>query len=273
MPTLAGLRRRGYTPEAIRSFCELIGVARRNNVVDLAQLEYVIRNDLNPKTARAMAVLDPIKLVIDNYPEDKEDIFEAPHFPDDPPRMPHRAIPFSKELYIERTDFLEDAPKKYFRLTPGREVRLRWAYLVTCTGCVKDDNGEIIEVHCTYDPESRGGSPADGRKVKGTIHWVSAQHGAPAEVRLYDKLFLSENPGELSDEAVEKDLNPQSLVTLTKAVVEPALAKAQPGDRYQFERQGYFIADAVECAPDRLVFNRTVPLRDSWAKIKKKQKS
>jgi glutaminyl-tRNA synthetase len=272
MPTIAGLRRRGYTPEAIRTFCDTIGIARANNMVELAQLEFVIRNDLNTKTARAMAVLDPIKLVIDNYPQDQEDVFHAPHFPDDPPRMPHRDVPFTKELYIERTDFMEEAPRKYFRLAPGREVRLRWAYLVTCTGCVKNDAGEIIEVHCTYDPESRGGSPADGRKVKGTIHWVSAPHAVAAEVRLYDKLFQSENPGELDDDAWVADLNPESCVSMPNALVEPALAETQPGDRYQFERTGYFIADESDCTPDRLVFNRTVPLRDSWAKIKKKQK-
>ncbi|MBK8013994.1 MAG: glutamine--tRNA ligase/YqeY domain fusion protein [Deltaproteobacteria bacterium] len=265
MPTIAGMRRRGYTPEAIRAFCEKIGVARRDNLVDLAFLEYCVRDDLNPKVPRAMAVLRPLKLIIDNYPEGEGETLTAINFPDDPPRMGERTIPFCRELYIEREDFMEKPSKGYFRLAPGKEVRLRWAYLVTCVSVTKDEHGEVTEVHCTYDPESRGGSPADGRKVKGTIHWVSAAHARPAEVRLYDRLFTVPSPD--AEEDFTAVLNPESLQVL-EAFVEPSLAEAAPGLRFQFERQGYFIADP-DGTKDRPVFNRTVALRDGWAKLAK----
>ena len=265
MPTIAGMRRRGYTPEAIRAFCEKIGVARRDNLVDLAFLEYCVRDDLNPKVPRAMAVLRPLKLIIDNYPEGEGELLTAVNFPDDPPRMGERSIPFSREIYIEREDFMEKPSKGYFRLAPGKEVRLRWAYLVTCVSVTKDEHGEVTEVHCTYDPESRGGSPADGRKVKGTIHWVSAAHARTAEVRLYDRLFTVPSPD--AEDDFTAVLNPESLQVL-ETLVEPSLAEAEPGSRFQFERQGYFIADQ-DGTKDRPVFNRTVALRDGWAKLVK----
>jgi glutaminyl-tRNA synthetase len=268
MPTLYGLRRRGYTPEAIRSFCEAIGVARRDSVVDVAMLENAIRDDLNQKAPRVMAVLRPLKLVIDNYPEGQVDELEVPYFPDDPPRMGLRKVPFSKVLYIERDDFMEEPPKGYFRLAPGREVRLRRAYYVTCVGVVKDEAGNVAEVHCTYDPETRGGQSADGRKVQGTIHWVSAEHSLPAEVRLYDRLFKSDNPA--ASENFLEDINPASLEVLRDSRVEPSLAEAAPGSNCQFERQGYFCADLVDSKPGALVFNRIVSLKDSWAKQMKK---
>jgi glutaminyl-tRNA synthetase len=267
MPTLAGYRRKGYTPEAIRAFCDRIGVARADNMVDIELLEFSIRDDLNQKVPRAMAVLRPLKVVIDNYPEGQVEEFEAPNFPDDPPRMGHRKVPFSREIYIEREDFMENPPKKYFRLAPGAEVRLRWAYLVRCTSVVKNDRGEVIEVHCTYDPDSRGGTPADGRKVKGTIHWVSAAHAVDAEVRLYEQLFSVKDPSE-EEEGVDwrTKLNPKSLEVL-RAKLERSLGGAEAGGRYQFERQGFFFADPVDSKPGVPVFNRIVPLRDSWAKI------
>lgn len=265
--TLAALRRRGYRPEAIREFCEKVGVARRNSVVDMALLESTVRDDLNTTTPRVMAVLNPLKLVITNYPEDQEDVFEAPNFPDDPPKMGSREIPFGKEIYIEATDFMEDAPKKFFRLSVGREVRLRWAYLVTCTGFVKDDDGNVVEVHCTYDPETRGGSPPDGRRVKGTIHWVSAKHAVEAEVRLYEPLLLDDEVADDEGDFFEQ-LNDKSEVVIENAKVERSLGGTEAGQRYQFERTGYFIADPDSTA-ERPVFNRTVPLRDSWAKIAK----
>ncbi len=267
MPTLAGFRRRGYTPESIRNFCDRIGIARADNVVDVAQLEFSIRDDLNTKAPRVMGVLRPVKLVIDNYPEDQVDELDAPYLPDNPDELGYRKVPFSRVLFIENTDFMENAPKKYFRLTPGKEVRLRWAYLVTCTGCVKDDNGDVVEVHCTYDPETRGGSPPDGRKVKGTIHWVSAAHALKAEVRLYDRLFNSERPDDGEDFITE--LNPRSLEVISDARVEPSLENAEPGSHIQFERTGYFCVDTVDSKPGHPVFNRTVPLRDSWAKMVK----
>lgn len=269
MPTIAGLRRRGYRPEAVRTFAERVGIARSASVVEHAMLESVVRDDLMPITPRVMGVLRPLKLVITNYPEDGEDVFDAPRLPDDPEKMGSRKVPFSREVWIERADFMEDPPKKYFRLAPGKEVRLRWAYLVTCTDFVKDENGEVIEVHCTYDPDSRGGDPADGRKVKGTIHWVSAKHGFEAEVRLYDHLFSVERPGQNEEVDWREELNPGSL-EVVKAMVEPSLLEAEGGDRFQFERTAFFHVDPVDSAPQKPVFNRIVNLRDSWSKIAKK---
>ncbi len=273
LPTIAGMRRRGITPEAIRNFCERIGVAKANSVVDMALLEHSIRDDLNTKAPRVMGVLDPLKVVIVNYPEDQPegsvDEFDAPYFPDDPPKMGTRKVPFTRELYIERKDFMEDPPKKFFRLAPGREVRLRWAYFVTCVDVVRDDKGEIVEVHCEYDPATRGGDSPDGRRVKGTIHWVSAEHSVPAEVRLYDRLFTEPNPDGGKDADFTQFLNPHSLEVVS-ARVEPSLGGALPGDRFQFERTGYFIADSEDHSTETLVFNRIVPLRDSWAKIQAK---
>ncbi len=270
MPTISGLRRRGYTPESIRDFCERIGVSKADSIVDIALLEHCLRDDLNKRARRVMAVLRPLKLIIDNYPENQVEELEAINNPEDP-AMGTRKIPFSRVLYIERDDFREDPPKKFFRLAPGREVRLRYAYYVKCTDVVKDENGEVIEVHCTYDPETRGGWSKDGRKVKGTLHWVSAAHAIRAEVRLYDRLFLKPNPTEDKETDFKEHLNPESLVTLSHCPVEPSLKNARPGDRFQFERLGYFCVDSVDTTPDHLVFNRTVPLRDSWAKIEKAQ--
>jgi len=267
LPTIAGLRRRGVTPEAIRNFCERIGVAKANSVVDMALLEHSVRDDLNTKAPRVMGVLDPLKVVILNYPEDStSDEFDAPYLPDDPPKMGTRKVPFSREIYIERKDFMEEPPKKFFRLAPGREVRLRWAYFITCVDVVKDDNGEVAEIHCEYDPATRGGDSPDGRKVKGTIHWVSAEHSVPAEVRLYDRLFTEPNPDGGKDADYVQHLNPHSL-DVVSARVERSLATSLPGDRFQFERTGYFIADCEDHSEGSLVFNRIVPLRDSWAKI------
>jgi glutaminyl-tRNA synthetase len=272
MPTLSGLRRRGYTPEAIRTFCERIGVAKRNSIVDLALLEHCLREDLNRRAPRVMAVLRPLRVVIVNYPEDQVEELEAVNNPEDP-SMGTRKVPFSRVLYIERDDFREDPPKQFFRLAPGREVRLRYAYFITCTRVVKDDRtGEVVELHCTYDPATRGGDAPDGRKVKATLHWVSAAHALEAEVRLYDHLFANANPSD-DEEGVDftASLNPQSLEVLQSCRVEPSLAGAAPGDRYQFERLGYFCIDPVDFAPEALVFNRTVTLRDTWAKIEKSQ--
>ena len=270
MPTLVGLRRRGYTPEAIRDFCERIGVAKRDSMVDIALLEHTIREDLNQRAPRVMAVLRPLRVVIDNYPEDRVEELEAVNNPEDP-SMGTRKLPFSRVLYIEQEDFLEDPPKKFFRLAPDREVRLRYAYFIKCVGVVKDDKtGEVVELHCTYDPETRGGWAPDGRKVKATLHWVSAAHSLPAEVRLYDHLFLKANPSDEKESADFKTyLNPNSLETLTSCRVEPTLAGAAPGSRYQFERLGYFCVDTKDSSDQSLVFNRTVTLRDTWAKIKK----
>ena len=266
MPTLAGLRRRGVTPEAIRSFCDRIGVAKRDSLVDVEMLESAIRDDLNLRAPRVMCVLRPLRVVIDNYPDEQVEEFDVPYYPDDPPKMGTRPVPFSKVLYIERDDFMEDPPKKFFRLAPGREVRLRQAYLITCQSVVKDPRtGEVVEIHCTYDPATRGGMPPDGRKVKGTLHWVSAAHSLPAQLRLYDRLFTVENPaGEKADFLTF--LNPRSLEVLEGCRIEPSLAGAAPMRRYQFERQGYFVVDPDSRAGE-LVFNRIVPLRDSWAKI------
>ncbi|HDL02873.1 MAG TPA: glutamine--tRNA ligase/YqeY domain fusion protein [candidate division Zixibacteria bacterium] len=268
MPTLSGLRRRGYTPEAIRTFCDRIGVAKRESMVDIALLEHTLREDLNLRAKRVMAVLDPLKVVIDNYPDGKVEDLEAINNPENEADGT-RTVPFSKEIYIERDDFMENPPKKFFRLAPGAEVRLKHAYFIKCESVVKNDNGEIIELHCTYDPESRGGQSPDGRRVKGTLHWVSAAHALDAEVRLYDHLFTKENP--LEDEDFMSTLNPDSLETLINCKVEPSLAESKPGIYYQFLRRGYFVADSVDSKPDHLVFNRTVGLRDTWAKIAKKK--
>jgi glutaminyl-tRNA synthetase len=268
MPTICGMRRRGYTPEAIRSFCERIGVAKANSTNELSLLEHFVREDLNQRSPRVMAVLRPLRVVIDNFPEDLVEEVEAVNNPEDA-SMGTRRVPFSRVLYIERDDFREDPPKQYFRLAPGREVRLRYAYFVTCTGVIKDEKtGEVIELHCTYDPATRGGNAPDGRKVKSTIHWVSAAHAIDSEVRLYDTLFTRENPGEEEGRDFAEDLNPNSLEALTGCKLEPGLAAAKPGSRCQFERLGYFCVDP-DSAPGKLMFNRTVALRDTWAKIEK----
>jgi glutaminyl-tRNA synthetase len=268
MPTICGLRRRGFTPESIRAFCDRIGIARMNSVVDLSWLEQAIRDDLNTKAPRVMGVLRPLKVVIENYPEHQVDELEAANHPADE-SFGKRIVPFSREIYVEQGDFLEDAPRKYFRLSPGREVRLRYAYLVTCTDVIKDDDGNVIEVRCTYDPESKGGNAPDGRKVKGTIHWVSAKHAIDAEVRLYDRLFSQESPDDVPEGQDWKDgLNPESLEVLSDAKLEPSLATAEPSTRFQFERIGYFCVDQNSTS-EKLTFNRTATLRDSWAKKSK----
>jgi glutaminyl-tRNA synthetase len=269
MPTIQGLRRRGYTPESLRSFCERIGVAKRNSTVEVAMLEHEIREDLNKRAPRVMAVLRPLKVVIDNFPGEQVEELDAINNPEDP-SAGSRKIPFSREVYIERDDFMEDPPKKFFRLAPGREVRLRYAYIIKCERVVKNDQGEVVELHCTYGPETRSGGSAEGRKVKATIHWVSAAHALPAEVRLYDHLFTVPDPGAAED--FTTILNSNSLEVLTSCRVEPSIAEAEAGSRYQFERQGYFCVDP-DSAPGALVFNRTVTLKDAWAKIEKGQKS
>ena len=270
MPTISGLRRRGYTPESIRAFAERIGVARREGIIDVSLLEYTIREDLNRRAPRVNGVLRPLKVVLINYPEDKVEHLEAINNPEDPD-MGSRLLPFSRVLYIERDDFHLEPPKKFFRLAPGREVRLRYAYFITCVGVIKDENGEIIEIHCTYDPETRGGSAPDGRKVRGTLHWVSAAHALDVEVRLYDRLFIKPNPLDLHEGQMFQDtLNPNSLKVLESCKVEPGLVEAKAGNRYQFERQGYFCLDP-DSTPDKLVFNLTVPLKDTWAKIEAAQ--
>lgn len=264
MPTICGLRRRGYTPESIRNFAEVIGCAKRDNIIDLALLEFCVREDLNKRALRVMGVMNPLKVVIDNYPENNEDWLEAVNNPEDE-SAGKRKIRFSKAIYIEKDDFMENPPKKYFRLSPGNEVRLRYAYFIKCTHVVKDESGEITEVHCTYDPASRGGNSPDGRKVQGTIHWVSAEHCIEAEVRLYDRLFLKSDPDDAEEGKDYKDyLNPDSL-KVTTAFVEPYLKEADKSQKYQFERVGYFCFDK-DSTTDRLIFNRTVTLKDSWAK-------
>ena len=269
MPTLVGMRRRGYPPEAIRSLCDRIGVAKRENTVELSLLEHCVRDELNKTAPRAMAVLNPLRVVIDNYPEGDVDELDAVNNPEDP-SMGTRRVPFSRELYIERDDFMEDPPPKFYRLAPGREVRLRYAYIVKCVDVVKDpDTGEVTELRCTYDPDSKSGSPGSGRKVRGTVHWVSAPQSIPAEVRLYDHLFTKEDPDE-AEAGLDftSNINPDSLRTLTSCRLEPSLAEAQPGARYQFERLGYFCVDP-NTEPGKPVFNRTVTLRDTWARIEK----
>jgi glutaminyl-tRNA synthetase len=272
MPTISGMRRRGYTPDAIRNFCERIGVAKRDSTVDMAFLEYILREDLNKRAWRVMAVLRPVKVIIDNYPEGQVEELEADNSPEDP-SLGKRKLPFSRELFVERDDFMEDAPIKFFRLSPGREVRLKHAYYVTCVNAVKDERtGEVVELHCTYDPDTRGGWSEDGRKVKGTLHWVSAAHAIRAEVRLYEHLFTRENPADEKEGQGFKDcLNPESMATLSDCRLEPSLKNARPETYYQFLRQGYFCLDRSDSTRDLPVFNRTTTLRDTWAKISKKQ--
>ena len=267
MPTMAGLRRRGVTAEAIRTFIDTIGVARNPARVELATFEHAVRDDLNMRVPRVMAVLRPLKVVLTNYPDGQVEELDAPYYPHDVPLTGSRTVPFSRELYIERDDFMEDPPKKFFRLAPGREVRLRYAYLITCQEAVKDATGEIIELRCTYDPATRGGDAPDGRRVQGTIHWVSAARGVDAEVRLYDRLFTVADP-DASDGDFTASLNPASLVVVSNAKVEPSVLSDAPGSSYQFERTGYFVHDAIDSTPERPVFNRTVTLRDSYAKAK-----
>ena len=266
MPTVSGMRRRGYTPESIRNFCETVGVTKYNSLTDIALLEHCVRDHLNKVAPRVMAVLDPLKVVITNFPEDHVELLDAVNNPEDE-SAGTRKVPFTRELFIERADFMEDPPRKFFRLGPGREVRFRWAYFLTCNDFIKDAEGNIVEIHCTYDPETRGGDSPDGRKVKGTIHWVSANQSIPAQIRLYDRLFTEEKPDSHKDTSFTEFLNPDSLQTIV-ARIEPHLAEVtSPGYQCQFERTGYFCADK-DSTPSSLVFNRTVPLRDSWAKKK-----
>lgn len=268
MPTISGLRRRGYTPRSIRNFAESVGVTKRDTVVDIARLENSLRKDLNKRAPRVLAVLDPLKVVITNYPEGQVEELEAVNNPEDP-QAGTRKVPFSRDIYIERADFMEDPPKKFFRLGPGREVRLRYAYFITCNKVVKDDDGNITALYCSYDPETKGGSAPDGRKVKGTLHWVSAEHAVDAEVRLYDRLFINQNPEEVGD--FMENLNPHSLTCLSHAKLEPSMLNARADITYQFERQGYFKKDVQTTIPEKMVYNRAVSLRDSWAKFVKQQ--
>lgn len=271
MPTLSGFRRLGYTPQSIRTFADRIGVAKSNSTIDFSVLEHAIREDLNEHAPRAMAVLQPLKLVVENYPEEMVEEFEVKTHPQDRDDTETRVVPFSREIYIEQDDFMEDAPKKFFRLAPGREVRLMGAYYVTCNEVIKDDQGNVVELRCSYDPESRGGQSPDGRKVKGTLHWVSAKHAVAAEVRLYQPLFTKENPEDVEDgQDFTSNLNPSSIEVLPACMLEPSLAEAVPGRGYQFMRQGYFCLDSVDSTPEKLVFNRTVSLRDTWAKVNTK---
>jgi len=271
MPTISGMRRRGYTPEALRNFSNRLGVSKTNGTTELSLLEYFVREDLNKRALRVMGVLRPLRVVIDNYPDGLVEQMEAVNNPEDP-SAGTRNVPFSRVLYIEQEDFREDPPKQYYRLSPGREVRLRYGYFITCTSVVKDDAGEVVEVHCTYDPATRGGDSPDGRKVKSTIHWVSASHAVDAEVRLYETLFTKEDPDDVAEGGDFTDnLNPDSLEVLANCKLEPSLAGAAPGSRYQFERLGYFCVD-LDSTAQKLVLNRTVALRDTWAKIEKKTK-
>ncbi len=273
MPTLSGMRRRGYTPQAIRTFADTIGVSKANSMVDLELLEHVIRDDLNDRARRVMAVLEPLKVIIDNYPEGQEETFEVPYFPWNREEGPTREVPFSREVYIERSDFMEEPVKKFYRLSPGQEVRLMNAYYITCSEVVKDDAGNVIELHATYDPESRGGMSPDGRKVRGTLQWVSARHALTAEVRLYETLFAKADPYDVPEGGDFVDnLNPGSLQVIADAKLEPSLKDAEECEPFQFMRQGYFCADA-DSAPDALVFNRTVSLVDTWAKLQKQRRS
>jgi glutaminyl-tRNA synthetase len=272
MPSISGLRRRGFTPESIRDFCDRIGIAKKDSTVDMALLEHCLREDLNKHAPRVMAVVKPLKVVLENYPQGQAEELDAINNPEDP-AAGSRKVPFSRELYIEQDDFMEDPPKKFFRLAPGREVRLRYGYFITCVDVIKDDTtGEILELRCTYDPETRGGNAPDGRKVKATLHWVSAQHALPAEVRLYNHLFTKENPEDVEQgEDFTAYINPESLEILSNCRVEPSLTEAQPESIYQFERLGYFCADRNDCTKDRLVFNRSVTLRDTWARMQRKK--
>jgi len=266
MPTLSGIRRRGYTPEAIRNFCSQIGMAKADSTIDIAFLEHFVREDLNKKAPRVMGVINPLKVVIDNYSDDSFEELDAINNPEDL-SAGKRKVPFSKILYIEKEDFMEDPPKKFYRLAPGREVRLRYAYFIKCNDVIKDKNGNIIELHCTYDPETKGGDAPDGRKVKATLHWVSAKHSIKAEVRLYDRLFLKENPLKTKGSGDYQDnINPDSLKVVIDCMLEPSLVQAAPGDIYQFERLGYFAVDQ-DTTENNIVFNRTATLRDQWAKI------
>ena len=267
MPTLCGYRRRGYTPESIRNFIDKIGYTKYDGIIDVALLEHAVREDLNKRATRVSGVIDPIKLVITNYPEGKTEEMVAVNNPEDESAGVH-TITFARELYIEREDFMEDAPKKYFRMTPGQEVRLKSSYIVRCTGCKKDEEGNVVEVYAEYDPLTLSGMPESNRKVKGTIHWVSAQHSLPAEVRLYDRLFTDENPSDIKDKTLAEMLNPDSLKVLKNCRVEPFLADAAPGSHFQFQRIGYFTVDP-DSRPGALVFNRTVSLKDSWQKAQK----
>ncbi len=272
MPTLAGVRRLGYTPEAIRNFCDLIGIAKSNSIAEIGMLQYCVRQDLNKRAQRVMGVLKPLRVVITNYPEDKVEEFDAVNNPEDP-TMGTRKVPFSRVLYVEQEDFMENPPNKFYRLSPGREVRLRYAYFIKCVDVIKDEQGNVVELHCTYDPETRGGDAADGRKVKATLHWVSANHAQAAEVRLYDHLFDRANPNEeVEDGDFTAFINPNSLQVLESAWIEPSLAGAAAGSFYQFERLGYFCVDP-DSKTDKLVFNRTVSLKDEWAKVQKNQPS
>ena len=272
MPTIAGLRRRGVTPEAIRAFAEAIGVSRKDSRTELATFEHHVRDDLNMRVPRVMAVLDPLKVVITNYPAGEVDQLDASYYPHDVPKTGSRKIPFSREIFIDRADFMENPPKKFFRLAPGREVRLRYGYFITATEVIKDASGNVVELRATYDPATRGGDSPDGRKVQGTIHWVSAPHALSAEVRLYDRLFSVADPEAVPEGAdFISTLNPESLVTIRDAKVEPSVGGDPGGTRYQFERTGYFMSDPIDSGPDGLVFNRTVTLRDTWAKLSKGQ--
>ncbi len=269
MPTIAGIRRRGVTPEALRNFADAIGVARKPARTELATFEHHVRDDLNMRVPRVMCVVNPLKLVLTNYPEGQVEELDAPYYPHDVPLEGSRTIPFSREIWIERDDFMEEPPKKFFRLAPGREVRLRYGYLITCTGVVKNDAGEIVELHGTYDPDTRGGDAPDGRKVAATIHWVAATRALDVELRLYDRLFTRADPDDVPDgQDFTTSLNPESLVTVRAAKLEPSVASDPIGSRYQFERTGYFVSDVADSRPGALVFNRTVTLRDSWAKVK-----
>jgi glutaminyl-tRNA synthetase len=267
LPTLTGLRRRGVTPEAIRALVDLVGVARTNSRVDLAKLEFAIRDDLNTKARRVMCVVNPLRVVITNWPDGETDTFDAPYWPHDVPKEGTRPLPFGGEILIERDDFMQDPLASFHRLAPGREVRLRHAWVIRCDDVVRNDTGDIVELRCTYDPETRGGATPDGRTIKGTIHWVSAAHAVPCEVRLYDRLFNAPQPGSGEDGDFMDDLNPDSLVVASTALIEPAIADDPAGTRYQFERLGYFMSDTVDSKPDALVFNRIVTLRDTWKKI------
>jgi len=269
MPTICGLRRRGFTPESIRNFCDRVGITKFNSLSDLTVLENSVREDLNKRAPRVMGVLRPLKVVIENYPEGSSEELEAVNNPEDA-SAGTRQVPFSRTLYIERDDFMEDPPRKFYRLAPGREVRLRYAYFIICTDVVKDDDGEVIELRCTYDPATKGGDAPDGRKVKATLHWVSAEHALDVEARLYDRLFMKEQPDEIEEGEDWKDgLNPDSLEVIPAAKVEPSVAGADPRTRVQFERLGYFCVD-TDTTAERLVFNRTVTLKDQWARIQKR---